>query len=353
MSGNVNIIDVTIRQGGFLVHNHLLKEQVADIAKGLEEAGIEFVEVSHGRGIGAKRAGYPGLFSDAGLLEAARKAAPKLKFTAYVSPHAYSIFELEKVAKLCEWLRLSVDLDEMPKSLENLEAIQKVGGQAMVLLERAHRLSPAAVAEQAKALEGAGAKVLYLADTFSSMNAEDVKSYFGALKEKSSLPLGFQGFNATGQATANCLAASESGASWLDGSLLGMGPAGGMPTLEILAALAPRLGLKAKLDLHQLCRAGRWYALPAVRRLPSLRTIDLLMSRLKLDYYPSEFLERLAGILEMNPEDLLKSLAAQKGDRLRLKEIDLREFLASQNIDFGVIVEYMKTGKIPGAEAAS
>lgn len=347
------IIDVTIRRGGFLVHNKLLKEQVVDIAKGLRDAGVSYVELSHGRGVGAKRAGYPALFSDQDLLEAAQAAAPELKFTAFMSPYPYSLFEAERIQKFVEWFRLSIDLDEVEKGAENLKALRKTGGKVMALLERAHRVSPKDCAEAAKAMEAAGAEAIYLCDNFSSMSGEDVKTYLGALRGATSLPLGFQGYNATGQAVGNALAALQSGAEWLDASLLGLGPSGGMVPLEVLAALLQRLGKGKSLNLQRLCRAGRWFALPAVRRLPMSNALDYLMSAHKLDYYPLDLLEMLAGIVEIDPRRLVEELDAQNPGRIRLKENDIREFLARHQLDFDVVMEFLKTGEIPGQEAAS
>ncbi|HEX5033764.1 MAG TPA: hypothetical protein VFW62_04735, partial [bacterium] len=131
------------------------------------------------------------------------------------------------------------------------------------------------------------------------------------------------------------------------------GPSGGMPPIEILTALAPSLGRKVTFNLRQLAYTGRWFALPAMRYLPTVRTADLVLAKLKMDYYPVEFLERIAGILEMDIETMLREIDALKGPRPRLKEIDLRDYLASLQIDFDVVVQYIRSGKVPGAEAAS
>jgi len=185
------------------------------------------------------------------------------------------------------------------------------------------------------------------------MDHGEVTQYFEALRKTTSAPLGFQGFDTTGRAIGNSLTALNAGAASIDASLLGLGPSGGMAALETLAALGPRLPKKLRLNLKQLCLTGRWYALPAMRYLPTLRSTDLLLSKRKLDYYPVEFLERLAGILEMDLDFMLAKLDSVKGDRLRLKEIDLREFLAEQQLDFDVVLEYVKTGRVPDVEASS
>lgn len=347
----LKIVDVSVRKGGFLVHNKLLKEQVADIAKGLWDSGVEYMELSHGRGVGAKRAGYPALFGDQELLKAARQAAPDMKFTAYMSPYPYSIFEAENLHKIVEWFRLSIDLDEIKKGEENLKGLQNAGGKTMALLERAHLVSAQACAEAAKAMEAAGARAIYLCDNFSSMSGEDVKNYLGTLRSATSLPLGFQAYNATSQAMGNTLAAIQEGAEWVDASLLGLGPSGGMASLEVLASLLQRLGQPSPINLQRLCRTGRWFALPAVRQLPFSTALDYQMSEHKLDYYPLTLLETLAGILEIPTRQLVEEIDRQNPKRIRLKENDIRDYLATHQLDFDVVMEFLKTGQIPGTEA--
>ena len=84
-----------------------------------------------------------------------------------------------------------------------------------------------------------------------------------------------------------------------------------------------------------------------------VRRIDLLMSELKLDYYPLEFLERLAGILEIDLGDMLREIAAANPDAIRLKEADIRAYLLQKHqLEFDVVVEFMKTGEVPGLETA-
>jgi len=347
-----NIIDVTISKGGALVHNNLLEEQVGEIAKGLNEAGIRYMEVSHARGIGAKKAGYPGLVGDRDLLRAARLQAPGLRYTAYLSPYPYSLLEAEKVAEFCDYLRLSIELEDVDKAVASLKNLKSARKPVIAMMERIHRLSPSQVLEYSTRLQDEGAEVIYLCDSFGSMTPEDLRSYLEPLAASLEVPLGFQGFNTTGQASANTLVALDHGVKWIDSSLLGLGVSGGMTSTEILISLLRQKNQSKNLNLRTACQTARWFARPTMRHLPRATAIDLALAEHKLDYYPTELLGILSSILEIDIDAMLTALADSRPGLLRLKENDIRILLEGHSLDFDVVMEYIKTGKVPEAEAA-
>lgn len=344
-----NIVDVTVPRGGFLVHNHVLDEQIGEIAQGLHEAGISYMEVCHGRGVGAKNAGYPALFGDRDMLRAARLRAPGMRFTAYFSPYPYSLFEAERIAEYCDYFRLSIEFEEIEKSVANLKNLRATGRPVVAMLERAHRLSPQQVADHARKLQDAGAEIAYLCDSFGTLTPDEVQNYFAPLQKAFSGALGFQALNTTGQASANCLAAVESGAQWLDASLLGLGPSGGMASLEILASLLHDSEGAKSLSLRRLCQSARWFAKPAMRHLPRATAVDLALAKAKLDYYPPELLGILSSILEIDLDAMLAALSEIRPGLIRLREADIRAFLESHGLDFEVVMEFIKTGRVPEA----
>src|SRR5262249_29507769 len=275
---------------------------------------------SHGRGVGAKKAGYPALLSDKELLKSARRAAPKLKYSVFLSTYSYSLCEWDKIAEYCDLARVGLHLDEVANAQGILPRIKEAKKKAVAMLQRAHRSPASEIAEGAKQLAEAGYDVVYLCDTFGSMGADDVKNYLGQIRAKVQIPIGFQSHNNTGRAMDNSLTALEEGAEWLDAALLGLGPNGGANPLEVLVFVSQKKGLCAKINLKDLCIAANWYALPAVRKLPQTRYLDLLFSKHKIDYYPSEILEVLADILEVDLEEFLLELIQQRPSLIRLKE---------------------------------
>ncbi len=134
---------------------------------------------------------------------------------------------------------------------------------------------------------------------------------------------------------------------YLDAALLGLGPSGGMLSTEILATLLSQNGLKTAFNLKKICQAARWFARPAMHHLPRVRAVDLALAQHKLDYYPTEMLEILASILEIDFHSMFTALSESRPGLLRLRENDIRGFLASHHLDFEVVMEYIKTGQVP------
>lgn len=339
-------IDITIKEGGFRIHHTWLLDQVEAISHELESAGIEFVEVCHGMGIGGKEAGCPGLHTDMELLQAAKKRTGKIKYCVYLDPYRYSYAKIETLAPHFDIGRIGVNVHEPDEAKKSITKLKGLGKQVIGQILRAHSRSPKEAAKTAQKLSDWGSDVVYLTDTFGSFDTEDVKKYLGAMSKHVSVPLGFQGKNNTGLAVANSLTAWQKGAQWLDGALLGMGPGAGMAPLEQLIATFQSMGYCEPIRLSDLCNAGKFFVKSALRSTPSIQYLDLMMAKEKLDYYPQEFLTGLSYILDMDLAELIKGLKNSRKKMVELQQDDLRAYLKSHRMDLDVVVEFLRTGKI-------
>ena len=52
MSRCIRVVDSTLRDGSHAVSHQFSGEQIAAVAEGLDKAGVPFIEVSHGDGLG-------------------------------------------------------------------------------------------------------------------------------------------------------------------------------------------------------------------------------------------------------------------------------------------------------------
>jgi len=54
----IHILDSTLRDGSHALSHQFTAEHVARVAKGLDDAGVEIIEVSHGDGLGGSTITY-------------------------------------------------------------------------------------------------------------------------------------------------------------------------------------------------------------------------------------------------------------------------------------------------------
>ena len=93
----IKIIDTTMRDGSHAVSHSFTTEQVRAIASGLDKAGVDFIELSHGDGIGGSTINYG--FSAVNAMELPKAAAETIenaKLTVLLIPGVGTIEDLKK-----------------------------------------------------------------------------------------------------------------------------------------------------------------------------------------------------------------------------------------------------------------
>ena len=76
--------------------------------------------------------------------------------------------------------------------------------------------------------------VIYFADSLGNMNRENVKTVIKTIRQNWNKPIGIHTHDNTGHALDNCMTAIKEGATWIDGTLLGMGRGPGNVRMEYL-----------------------------------------------------------------------------------------------------------------------
>src|SRR5665647_2501751 len=54
----IHVTDLTLRDGSYGIMHQYTKQQVADITRGLADAGVKIIEVGHGDGVGGSTITY-------------------------------------------------------------------------------------------------------------------------------------------------------------------------------------------------------------------------------------------------------------------------------------------------------
>lgn len=248
------IVDTTLRDGSHAMRHSFDEAQVAAIAKGLDACGVEMIELTHGDGLGGSSYTYG--FSKVDvftLLKAAAQEIKQAKLTVLLLPGIGTIADLEH-AMACgaTAVRVATHITEADVSEQHIRAAKDMGMFAVGFLMMAHMSTPELIAIEAQKMESYGADYINIADSAGYLLPEDVKARIEAVKAAVRVPVGFHAHNNLGMAQANSLIAVEAGATYVDGTLRGLGAGAGNTAIEVLAGVLQRSGYDTGLDFYGL-----------------------------------------------------------------------------------------------------
>lgn len=258
------LLDTTLREGEQGIGVYLSDCQRLHIFENLCLSGIEEIEV----GVSAPRnKGLAALFAACRLLANKKDKPPRLALWSRCRADDIDLAEelQPDVLSLCvpvsdlhlrEKLRI-----ERPELLELLSnTLRKIRGKfpyISVGFEDASRADPHFLEDSLHISQEYSVDRIRLADTVGILSPAGMQSLVGLARQKFSGDIGVHCHNDFGMATANCIAALESGADWADTTLLGIGERAGNARLEEVAAYLHINGLQA----------GKEYDLPLIKEL--------------------------------------------------------------------------------------
>ncbi len=250
----IHVLDATLRDGSHPMKHQITREQIAAVAAGLDAAGLEYIEVSHGDGLGGSSIVYGrSLLGDEEMLEAASPAVRKGKLTVLLLPGIGTQEDLEMARRHgARAVRVATHVSEADIGEQHIGLARKMGMEAFGFLMMAHMAPPEQVAEQARLFESYGANAVYVADSAGTMLPEDARARVRAVVEAVRIPVGFHAHNNLTMAAANSVAAVEAGATWVDGTCKGLGAGAGNTQTEVLVGVLERLGYETGVDFYQV-----------------------------------------------------------------------------------------------------
>ena len=254
----IRVVDTTMRDGSHSISHQYTVEQVKDIARGLDEAGVEIVEVSHGDGLGGSSINYGfERCPDGEKLRAAASAMKKSKLAVLLLPGVGTKEDLV-MARDCgaKIARVATHVTEANISEQHIGQAKESGMEVLCFLMMAHMADVEKMLEQAKLMEGYGADGVYVVDSAGAMLPGEVRQRVSAMADGLKCQVGFHAHNNMGLGVGNSLAALEAGATIIDGSLRGMGAGAGNAMLEAIAAVLDKMGCDTGINLYKLMDVG-------------------------------------------------------------------------------------------------
>ncbi|MEH7332372.1 4-hydroxy-2-oxovalerate aldolase [Neobacillus drentensis] len=311
---DIFITEVALRDGSHAIAHQFTVDQVLKVAKALNDAGVPYIEVSHGDGLAGSSLQY-GLSrtNELELIEAAVSVADKAKIAVLLLPGIGTVKDLKEAAKLgAQMVRVATHVTEADVSLQHIHAAKELGMETVGFLMMSHMAPVDKLVEQAKLMESYGADSIYVVDSAGALLPDGVRERIRALKQHVGVNIGFHGHNNLSLAMANTLVAIEEGATRIDGSVRCLGAGAGNTQTEVLVAVLDRMGIKTGVDVYKIMDLAEEIVAPILQTPQEITRDSLVLGYAGVYSSFALHAKRAASKFGIDSRDILIELGKRK-----------------------------------------
>lgn len=263
--------DMCLRDGMHAKREQISVEQMVKVATALDDAGVPYIQVTHGGGLGGNSLQHGfAPHSNEEYISAVAPLMKQAKVSVLLIPGLGTMQELQSAYDCgARSVHVATHCTEADTSPQHIAYARELGMDVSGFLMMAHLNDAEGLAQQGKLMESYGAHTVYVTDSAGYMLPEDVTERISALRAvlKPETEIGFHGHHNLGMGVANSIAAIAAGASRIDGSVAGLGAGAGNTPLEVFAAVCDRMGIETGTDLFKLMDVAEDIIVPMMDHL--------------------------------------------------------------------------------------
>lgn len=310
----IHLVDTTLRDGSHAISHSYTEVQIKEIASKLDDAGVEYIEVAHGDGLGASSINYGfSYLNDNKMLKAAVSVIKKGKLTTLLLPGIGTQKDIEQAAECgCKVIRIATHVTEADIAEQHIVMAKKIGLEVSGFLMMIASVKPKKLAEQAKLFESYGADFITIADSSGSLLPDGVKKRVEAVFKTVNIPINFHAHNNLSLAIGNDIAAVEAGVEYLDCTCRGLGAGAGNAQMEVIIGVLDKMGYKTGVDFYKIMDVAENIVEPLMRRPQVINNTSLMLGYSEVYSSFLLFTYKAADKFGLDPKDILVELGRRK-----------------------------------------
>lgn len=301
----MKILDTTIRDGSYAVDFKFSCKDVKNLVSKSSKIGIEYIEIGHGQGLNASSYEHGfSLQTDEEYMRVARESSNEAKLGFFCIPGIARIEDIIIAKKYgMDFIRIGVGVHEYKKAIPYIEACKNQNLEVFVNFMKTYSSNPLDVGVVALDLHSVGVDCVYIVDSAGSMNSQEIGEYIAAIRERTSIAIGFHGHNNLGLAVENTLYCASQNIEFVDCSFQGLGRSLGNASLEQVVMSLEKRGYDTGYDIPMVLEYG--YA--GLRNIVGVRLVN-----------PLDYMCGYAGFHSSFLKDVYKCCSEKQVDPLRL-----------------------------------
>jgi 4-hydroxy 2-oxovalerate aldolase len=278
---DVRVTDTSLRDGSHAKRHQFTEEDVVAIVGALDDAGVPVIEVTHGDGLGGSSFNYGFSRTDERkLMKAAVATTRRAKIAALMLPGLGTKDDISAVAELgVSVIRVATHCTEADVSEQHFGLAREIGLETVGFLMMAHSQPPEVLAKQARIMVDAGCQCVYVVDSAGALVLEEASDRVAALVAEigSDAQVGFHAHENLSLSVGNTVLAVRAGAVQADGSTRRFGAGAGNTSVEAMAAVFEKLGIRTGIDVLKIIDAAEDVVRPVMDDECVLDRLALIM----------------------------------------------------------------------------